>query len=161
MHRSPVPPLARLAAAGLALLLLAACSPSPASRAAGRLQVRQAWARAAEAGQNGAVYLTVENAGGEADRLLEVSTDVAARAEIHRSRMVDGVMQMEPVRGGLAVPADQKVVFAPGGYHVMLFGLRRTLAPGDRFQLTLRFARAGTVRVPVEVRSAASGMPGM
>ncbi|MDI3297888.1 MAG: copper chaperone PCu(A)C [Bacillota bacterium] len=144
------------------LLLLAGCSATPSTQASGaRLRVSQGWARAAEAGQNAAVYLTIENPTGQADRLVSAATDVARRAEIHRSRMVGGVMEMEPVTGGLPIPAGKNLSLAPGGYHIMLFGLQRTLNPGERFDLRLRFERAGAVTVPVEVRSAASAMPGM
>ncbi|MDI3317863.1 MAG: copper chaperone PCu(A)C [Bacillota bacterium] len=150
-------------AAVASLLLLAGCAARAASPASGKnsLRLRQAWARAAEAGQNAAVYLTIENPTGQADRLLDVRTDVAGRAELHQSRMNGGVMEMQPVTGGLEVGAGKSLSLAPGGYHIMLFDLRRSLRPGDRFQLQLRFRRAGLVEVPVEVRSAAAAMPGM
>lgn len=64
-----------------------------------------------------------------------------------------GAMVMRPVPGGLAVPSGRDVVLAPGGYHLMLLALARPLAPGDTFELTLTFQRAGDQTVRVEVRN--------
>jgi copper(I)-binding protein len=44
-----------------------------------------------------------------------------------------------------------KLELKPGGYHLMLFDLRQPLKKGDRFPLTLTFARAGTLEVSVVV----------
>jgi hypothetical protein len=46
------------------------------------------------------------------------------------------------------------VALAPGGLHVMLIGLTRPLAAGERVPLTLRFERAGAVTVEAEVQAA-------
>jgi copper(I)-binding protein len=42
----------------------------------------------------------------------------------------NGIMRMRPAEP-LAIPAGQTVKLAPGGVHVMLSGLKRTLSPGD------------------------------
>jgi periplasmic copper chaperone A len=44
---------------------------------------------------------------------------------------------------------------APGGFHIMLLDLVAPLEVGSTFEITLRFAVAGEVVVPVEVRSEA------
>jgi hypothetical protein len=51
----------------------------------------------------------------------------------------------------LAVPPGERVTLAPGGYHLMLHGLRHAVAAGDTLTLRLRFSGAGelVVRVPV------------
>ncbi len=43
----------------------------------------------------------------------------------------------------------------PGSYHLMLFDLRQPLKKGDKFPLTLTFARAGTLEVSVVVEDMA------
>ncbi len=43
------------------------------------------------------------------------------------------------------------IAFAPGGYHIMLTGLKAPLKTGDSFPLTLTFAGAGEVKVDVKV----------
>ena len=60
-------------------------------------------------------------------------------------------MEMVPV-DRIAVPAGGAVELKQGGLHVMLLDLKRPLAVGDRFQLTLRFAKSGDKTVEVEVR---------
>jgi copper(I)-binding protein len=63
-------------------------------------------------------------------------------------RVIGG--QMEPAPQ-LSIAAGSHVRFVPGGYHLMLAGLRRPLAIGDTVSLELRFEPGGavTVRAPV------------
>ncbi|MBK9180552.1 MAG: copper chaperone PCu(A)C [Acidimicrobiales bacterium] len=102
------------------------------------------------AGANAAVYLVIRNAGDADDTLVGASTDVAARAELHRSTMQDGLMTMEPVSGGIPLPAGTDVVLEPGGLHVMLFDVQ-ALDEGDTLTLTLELAQGDPVTVDVPV----------
>jgi periplasmic copper chaperone A len=52
----------------------------------------------------------------------------------------------------LEVPAGSTVRLVPGGHHLMLLELAEDLVPGTEFDLTLTFAEAGDMTVPVEVR---------
>ncbi len=52
----------------------------------------------------------------------------------------------------LIIPAGETVELVPGGHHLMLLDLADDLVPGDSFELTLTFLRAGDVTVTVEVR---------
>ena len=45
--------------------------------------------------------MNISNKGTAADRLIGGSTEVAARFEVHRMNMENGVMTMRPVEGGL------------------------------------------------------------
>ncbi len=87
------------------------------------------------------------------DRLLGGETTVASALEIHESREEDGVMRMRPVEG-IDLPPGGEAELRPGGLHVMLLGLTRSLMPGDTITLTLRFQRSGEVVVRVPVRLA-------
>jgi copper(I)-binding protein len=116
----------------------------------GSVQIGTAWSRPAIAGGNGAVYLTLVNQGPKSDRLTSVRADVA-EAELHQMTMEGGVMKMQPISGGIEVPAGGKVELKPGGLHVMLIGLRKDLKAGDTFPITLRFQDAGEVSVQVKV----------
>jgi copper(I)-binding protein len=51
------------------------------------------------------------------------------------------------------VPAGADLSFAPGGYHVMLMGLKQELKPGDSFPLMLTFEKAGQVTLQVAVKT--------
>lgn len=104
------------------------------------------------AGGTSAAYMVLVNRGGAGDRLVSASTDVAEVVELHETRMVDNVMQMAPVAGGIPVPANGQVELKPGGLHVMLIGLKRDLAAGETVRLTLKFERAGEMTVDAPVR---------
>jgi copper(I)-binding protein len=132
---------------GLAVGLAACAAPGEG----GGLAVSGAWVRSsAMMDRAGAAYLVIEN-GGAADRLVSVSSDVAATIELHETKDVGGMMEMAPV-DGIAVPAGGQVELKPGGLHIMLIGLTRELAPGDEVRLTLNFEQAGAVEVAAEVR---------
>jgi copper(I)-binding protein len=52
------------------------------------------------------------------------------------------------------------VELKPGGLHLMLVGLKQPLKEGDRYVLTLKFEKTGTVQAPVTVASlGATGHP--
>jgi copper(I)-binding protein len=119
--------------------------------------VPHAWARATSA-RNGAAYLTLVDQGA-ADRLTGLSTPVASAAELHQTTAEGGVMKMRPVEGGLALAAGQTVTMAPGGYHIMLMGLKQPLKVGDRFALTLTFEHAPEMTVDVSVEKAGAMTP--
>ena len=100
----------------------------------------------------GAVFMTLKNEGGEADRLLGVQTDVADVVEIHETVLEGDVAKMQRVTGGIEILAGSQVELKPGGYHVMLIGLSRDLAVGDRFAVTLSFEKSDDLTVEAEVR---------
>lgn len=119
--------------------------------AGSELTVRDAWARApAVPGRNGAAYMTLDNDGASARRLVAVETDASARAELHRSIMDDGVMTMVE-QDAIAVPAGGTTVLEPGGFHIMLMGAKESVEAGTTLALTLRFADGATRRVTADV----------
>ncbi len=145
--------------AATALLLAVA---GPAAAQTGAVRVDHPWSRATPAGATaGAAYMTIENVGNADDRLTGVSSDIAATTEIHEMKMADGVMKMRAVTDGLAVPAHGAVALKPGGYHVMLVGLKKPLKTGETVILTLDFANAGKVEVSAPVMDMTSTGPKM
>ena len=71
-----------------------------------------------------------------------------------------GVMKMRSV-ARLGVTADKPVTLAPGGYHIMLTGLKHDLVVGTSFPITLTFAKGGHVMTMVSVEKPGAAMPGM
>lgn len=151
-----IAPLTALAVSILASAAAAAPAPPHA------IVATDAWSRPAPNGlPTGVIYVTLVNRGERPDRLLGASTPLAARVSLHRSSEQGGVMSMTPIPGGLDIPAGATVKIAPGGYHLMLEGLKRGLQAGAHFPATLRFAHAGAERVEVQVRSGPPAMAGM
>ncbi|MCU0758000.1 MAG: copper chaperone PCu(A)C [Steroidobacteraceae bacterium] len=141
------------AAAGPAVL--AAASPGGATAngasAPGGVAVEQAWSRATVPGMTvGVGYLTLVNRGRVADALVGASSPLAARVEVHSSRMEGGTMQMRQLQR-VELPPGQVVRFEPGGLHLMLVGLERALVAGESVPLLLRFAAGGERRVLLRV----------
>ncbi len=123
----------RFAPAFLAILLSGCLQPDTIS-------VEDAWVRlAAVTGNPAAAYFTVH--GGPVDTtIISVSSDLSLRSEMHESMSVGGMASMKPI-AGVRVPANADVRFAPGGKHVMLFGMNPGLKPGGGpVLLTLTFA---------------------
>lgn len=122
----------------------------------GQLEIGHPWARMTPAGAKvGGGYLAIENKGTEPDRLVSVTAEIADRAEIHEMTVKDGVMNMRMLADGIEIPAGGEVKLAPGGYHLMLIGLKQPLKEGERFKGTLTFAKAGTVDVEFKVEGMA------
>ena len=116
--------------------------------------IQDAWVRGTVAGQSatGAFMSLTSRAPA---RLVAAASPVARAAEIHAMRMEGGVMRMLAV-GVIDLPANRTVKLAPGGYHLMLLDLRRTLMAGERVPISLTFELAGgrreTMELDVEVR---------
>jgi copper(I)-binding protein len=127
---------------------------------AGDLVITQAWSRATPGGAKVAGgYLTIENKGSAADRLIGGAVDVAARVEVHEMSMKDGVMIMRQLDKGLAIEPGKTVKLAPGGYHLMLMDLRSPLKQGDKLPVTLEFEKAGKVKLSLDVQGVGAQAP--
>jgi copper(I)-binding protein len=83
-------------------------------------------------------------------RLVGVRTPVAGNAEIHQMEMQGQSMKMHAV-DGIALPAGKPVNLASGGYHIMLFDLKRQLKEGETVPLTLVVEDARHKRADVNV----------
>ncbi len=139
-----------------ASLLVAA----PAWAQAPAVTVTDAWARATAASQKiGGAFVTIHDSAAP-DRLVSASSPVADKVEVHETVDTNGVMSMRPVPV-LPLAAGQTVQFKPGGYHLMLIGLKHKLDVGSSFPLTLTFDKAPPVTVTVTVGRAGASGPAM
>ena len=117
----------------------------------GSIRIVEPWARAsAGMAMVGAAYLTLENTGATADRLVEAASPVATKTELHTHIVEGDIMRMRAVES-IDLPPGEIVQFQPGGLHVMLIGLTAPLQMGEHFPLTLTFAEGGTTTVEVKV----------
>ena len=133
----------------LSWVLLSACQSSKITT--GELDVKNAWARPAKFGDNGAAYFVIENGTSQEDRLLSAQTDIASAVEMHLSQMEGDHMSMHQ-QEAVTLPAGETVEFSPGGLHIMLVGLMGDLQNGETFNIKLTFERAGEKSVIVTVR---------
>lgn len=116
------------------------------------LAVSGAWARPALAGENSAIYFTIDNPTGEDDTLLAAASPAADMVEVHLSAMnADGTMTMTH-QDSVLISQGAQTVFEPGGLHVMLMGLTADLKPGDTIAFTLTFEKAGELSFEAEVK---------
>lgn len=101
--------------------------------------------------KNGAVLLTLENTGKDADKLISATSPVATEVEIHEMSETNGVMKMREV-GAVTIEPHNIVSFKPDGYHIMLMGLKAPLKAGEAHPIVLKFLKAGDVRTTFEVQ---------
>jgi copper(I)-binding protein len=149
-----------LAYAALLSLVLAA-SVQAEDVKAGDLVITQPWTRATPGGAKVAGgYLTIENKGATPDRLVGGSTNVAKKIEIHEMAVNNGVMTMRPIDGGLAIEPGKTVKLAPGGTHLMFLELNNPIKQGDALAGTLKFEKAGVVKVLFDVQGVGTQGPG-
>ena len=94
-----------------------------------------------------AAYLSITNHGAMADRLLAVESSLAHKTELHTMEVTNGVMKMRQIDGGINIPAGKTTQLAPGGFHVMLIGLKAPLNADENYQVTLVFEKAGRVKL--------------
>ena len=95
-------------------------------------------------------FMSIENQGKDADRLVSASSPVACVVEIHEMTMDGGLMKMRAVKG-VDLKPGATIELRPGGYHVMLEDLKRPLKDGEQIPLTLTFEKGGVLEVKVNV----------
>jgi copper(I)-binding protein len=152
-----------LAACAMAVLLLAIALISgrmaysaPAALKGATPAATGAWVRLpAVSGRPAAGYLTLSG-GEKAEVLTGASSPAAERVELHESAMADGRMRMNRL-SSVPLPVGGTVSFAPGGLHLMLFGLKAQ--PGDSVPITLELASGATLSVKAQARPASAHAP--
>jgi periplasmic copper chaperone A len=92
-------------------------------------------------------YFTITNSGSGEDQLTGVSSDIASDVSMNTTTASD---QMQPVKS-FSIPAGGKLVLKSGGNHLMLMGLRKKPAIGDKVTFRLRFATSAPITVHATV----------
>ncbi len=112
-------------------LFLSACN------SIAEVTITDAWVRANAPGQSvGAAYMTLKSP--QDSTLISVETVSAGSVEIHSMTMNDGVMKMRML-DELALKAGKAEKLAPGGFHLMLFDLKKPLKSGEEVTFKLSF----------------------
>ena len=89
----------------------------------------------------GAAFMTIVNAVSGDDTLVNARTDMAGTiVELHDFK--DGKM----IRAEeITIPAKSTVSLRPGGLHVMIFNMPKSVKDGHTFAMTLVFKKSGEV----------------
>jgi copper(I)-binding protein len=99
--------------------------------------IKDAWVRPTNPGQEvGAAYMTFLSA--QDATLIRLESDVTKSVEIHNMSMENGVMKMRMMET-LPLVAGKPYKLAPGGFHLMLFDLKKPLNIGTQVRFTLTF----------------------
>jgi periplasmic copper chaperone A len=132
-------------------LLLGSAAVTAHDYHGGGLDIAHPWSRPLPpVATTGVAYLKITNKGEAEDVLLSAESPIADKVEIH-THIKDGDLMKMRQLDELAIPAGGEQTLAPGGHHLMLMGLKRVPAVGERFPLTLHFKQVGTIEVEVAV----------
>ena len=130
-------------------MLLAVCFFATSVLA--QVRVGDAWTRATPPGAKvGAGYMKITSAA--ADRLIGASSPAAARVELHVTEKKGDVLRMREVKA-YDIPARGGFELSPGGAHLMLVDIKAPFKEGAKIPLTLRFEKAGELKVELQVRA--------
>lgn len=141
-----------------ALRVAARPAASPVTFRAGSIAVDTPWLRETPPGaQVAGGYMTITNTGTTPDRLTAATLEGAGRVEVHEMSMVDNVMRMRPLPGGLEIRPGATVALQPSGLHIMAQDLRRKFSAGEKVKGTLSFEKAGDVAIEYAVRPIRGG----
>lgn len=99
---------------------------------------------------NSSAYFVLKNDGDKMKELIGAESPLVNKVEIHNHVMADGVMRMEK-QDKLVVKADSSIVFQPGGYHLMLFGIKSPFKENQSVPITLQFADGEQVKIDAVV----------
>ena len=146
--------------AALLLVTFAADSALAETYKVGALQIDQPWARATPASAPaGGGFLKITNTGAAPDRLVSASSPAADIVQVHEMKMDGAVMRMREVEKGLEIPAGGTVTLAPGGFHLMMMGLKGPLKQGTNVPITLVFEKAGKIEIELSVAGLGATQP--
>lgn len=127
----------------------------------GDLIIDHPWSRPTPPGTPmGAGYMSITNEGSEDAVLESAESPRTGHVSIHESYMHEGIMRMQPVKGGLVIPAGETVELRPHSYHLMLEQLREPLQEGEQIPVVLRFRGMEPLEVELKVEPL-DGAPAM
>jgi len=134
--------------AGLILVL----TPIAAATEEAGVSVRDAWVRETPPGvAMMAGYMVLQNNTSRSQVLVAARSSGFETVMVHRTIVKEGLKGMEHAPQIELLP-NASLLFAPGGYHLMLLNPKRTLHAGDRVVITLEFRGGLVLPVAYEVR---------
>ena len=136
----------------LTLCFVVILFPKVVTSADSGIVIRDTWIREAPPNSTAlAGYMILENQSDKSQSLTSASATEFGMVMIHRTEHKGGMAHMTHQKQ-VTIPANGKVVFAPGGYHLMLMEPKRSLREGDEVTVNLIFADKSKYNVIFKVR---------
>ena len=110
------------------------------------IKIENDWARTTPNGM-GAVYFEIKNTSDKDDFLIKASSPNAKSVMIHETQRTDNITNMKHHSSGKKIPANNKVFFQPGGFHLMLSKIDGGLELGDKIRINLEFKNNETISI--------------
>lgn len=127
-----------------------------------QVQVSEPWARPAQVGKNGAVFLKLTGAD---DKLIKVECEDCEAAELHthlteikqdeKGKNIE-VKKMRPI-AAIDISKSKVTELKKGGLHIMLLKLKRELKVDDAVTVKLIFEKSEPVVVTAKVVKCCTG----
>lgn len=99
-----------------------------------------------------AAFMKLYNQSDAPVRLIEAQNSITEYTELHDHVVIDEVMRMRQV-DAIEVPAQGEVTLSPGGLHLMLIGLDKSINTGGSVSLDLIFDNGDVIEVVAPVRA--------
>jgi len=139
-------------------VLLTGLLLSPSLIFADGVSIENPYVREVPPGQpNSASFMTLTNDTNVDIALIKASSDVAPDVELHEHVDDDGLLKMRQIPK-IIIPANGTTILKPGGLHVMLIGLNKTLKSGDNVEITLEFDNGTKQTINADVKKILMGM---
>jgi len=136
-----------------AALLVSALSPACARECVP--QVRDGWVRLLPGGMPmQAGFGRIENNCAVPVTIVAARSPAYGSAELHETRVVDGVSRMRAVPE-LRIPPEGSAVLKPGGLHLMLMQPHKPLGAGSKVAIEFELQDGGVLRGEFVVRKPA------
>ena len=98
-------------------------------------------------------YLTIENIG-EKDLILKsISTNISEISEIHTMEVVNDIVKMKKVKKPILIPKKKKIIFKPGGLHIMFANLKKNLTLQERETVIFEFKNLEKIKILMTVKN--------
>lgn len=115
------------------------------------VSVTDAWIREAPPGATAmAAYMLVFNPTKHTLALTHVTSPAFEEVQMHVSEVKDGLARMRQVPG-FTIGPGARLLFKPGGNHLMLLHPKKALKSGDIVPMVLEFGTAGRRSLQVKV----------
>lgn len=123
---------------------------------AGEVQICDPWVKAVDADGDAhpmtAAFASLHSTTGQSLHLVSAESDASGMTQLHETVADGGSTTMREKEGGFMVPTDGALDLQPGGNHIMLMSLQKSLQPGDSVSITLHFEDGTSAQFAAPVR---------